>query len=189
MTTQCPVYPCQILPADALNLAISRVAQTPALDPQRMLQAVNQLAPSVALGSWSALGLDRYFGLEVTSLRFREMLLPFVWVARQQLIAQVGAAYQRVAVTTRSSLEGELLATLNALCVQGLRTERPALALPHCSELSLLPPSDLEESYCRRGWQAFGRAYPQLAVTLAETLVAWVSSMVSRLEDTGWRRG
>lgn len=187
MMVQCPTYPRQTLTADTLNLAIGRAAQAPALDPMRVLQAVNQLAPSVAPGSWVALGLDTYFGPGTADLRFKEMLLPFVWVARQQLIARVGAAYQQVAVRTRSSLEEELLATLNALCVQGLRTDETGPARSPHSDLPRLPQPDLGDDYCRRGWQVFGRAYPQLAAALAETLVAWVSSMVKQLsDDTNW---
>ncbi|HEY9734710.1 MAG TPA: hypothetical protein V6D06_00455 [Trichocoleus sp.] len=179
MMNPSPTYLTQTLISDALNLAIGKAAQTPALDPQRLLQAVNQLAPSVAVGSWVALGLEGYFGGGAADLRFKEMLLPFIWVARQQLIARVGAAYQRVAMATRSSLEGELLATLNALCVQGLRS--------HHHDLSLLQQRDLGDDYCRRGWLVFGRAYPRLALDLAETLAAWVGSMVRQLDDSvGW---
>ncbi|MBD0269868.1 MAG: hypothetical protein ICV77_16435 [Cyanobacteria bacterium Co-bin8] len=144
-----------------------------ALSYRQVLQAVESVALTTAPGSWQALNMDAYFGLPLAEVRFKDMLLPFIWVARQQLIARVGAAYQGVPMTARANLERELLATLDALCQQELREAQQG-----CSQETT---GEALEHYNRRGWSAFGWVYPHLAQELAETLVAWVNSVMRLL--------
>ncbi|MBD0334259.1 MAG: hypothetical protein ICV62_02120 [Cyanobacteria bacterium Co-bin13] len=146
------------------------------LSSQQVLQTVEAVALTTLLDSWQALNLDNYFGQAAAEVRFKEMLLPFVWVARQQLIARVGAAYQSIPMTARANLERELLATLDALCQQGLRTSQ--------SPLDQRELEDAVEYYSRRGWRVFCWTHPDLAEELAETLVAWVNSVARLLQGT-----
>lgn len=174
MTPTCLTKPVQALPTDRPNLAPTSSCERLPLNHRVVLHAVGQMALTVAPGSWDTLSQGDYFGLGATDLDFKEMLLPFVWVGRQQLIARVGAAYQQVTIAARASLERELLATLNALCLQGLRAAHPELSLSHAG---------LVDDYCRRGWQVFCREQPHLAHDLADTLGVWVDSMVRLLDQ------
>ncbi|HEY9764312.1 MAG TPA: hypothetical protein V6D07_17420 [Trichocoleus sp.] len=142
---------------------------------QEVLRTIGSLSRTVASGSWTALNLDTYFGLSAGEAGFKELLLPFMWVARQRLIARVGAAYQRFPLEQRVALEQELLATLNALCSQRLKAAYPGL-----------PPLKLQsirDDYNRRGWRYFAGHHPGTAQELSETLLAWVDS-VARLLDS-----
>lgn len=154
--------------------AVSTVCPLPTLNPQQVLQTVGRVAGSAQPGSWQDLNLDRYFGQTTAAVRFKEMLLPFVWVARQHLIARAGAAYQAIPMTAKANLEGELLATLDALCQQGLRADQQ---FPLQGSLE-----EAVELYSRRGWRVFCWAHPYLAEEMAETLVTWVNSVVRLLQ-------
>jgi hypothetical protein len=165
-------------PARTLTLvapaAVSTLRPLPSLNPQQVLQTVGKVAGSTPPGSWQDLNLDSYFGQATATVRFKEMLLPFVWVARQQLIARAGADYQAIPMTARANLEGELLATLDALCQQGLRAAQQS---PKQGSLD-----EAIELYSRQGWRVFCWAHPYLAEDLAETLVTWVNSVVRLLQ-------
>lgn len=54
---------------------------------------------------------------------FEEIYLPFVYVARQKLIAQVGASWQLLSKTVHIYLERQLLLQLTSLCAQSLQLE------------------------------------------------------------------
>jgi type 2 lantibiotic biosynthesis protein LanM len=54
---------------------------------------------------------------------FEEVYLPFVQVARQKLIAQVGASWQLLSEVAHISLERQLLCQLASLCAQSLELE------------------------------------------------------------------
>jgi type 2 lantibiotic biosynthesis protein LanM len=54
---------------------------------------------------------------------FEEVYLPFVHVARQKLIAQVGANWQLLSEAVHISLERQLLLQLTSLCAQSLQFE------------------------------------------------------------------
>ena len=54
---------------------------------------------------------------------FEEVYLPFVYVARQKLIAQVGANLQRLSKAVCITLERQLLVQLASLCIQALELE------------------------------------------------------------------
>lgn len=141
---------------------------------QDVLQAINSLAITVVPGSWTTLNLDAYFGSKAREMGFKELLLPFVWVARQRLIARAGAAYQRFPLKERIAMEQELLATLDALCLQRLKGAYPAL--------SALQLQTVRDDYNRRGWRCFSRHYPDATRELSETLLAWVDSMLRLLD-------
>ncbi|BAZ21327.1 hypothetical protein NIES4073_22050 [Kalymmatonema gypsitolerans NIES-4073] len=54
---------------------------------------------------------------------FEEVYLPFVYVARQKLIAHVGASWQLLSETVHIRLERQLLLQLASLCAQSLQLE------------------------------------------------------------------
>ncbi|GET37482.1 type 2 lanthipeptide synthetase LanM family protein [Microseira wollei] len=54
---------------------------------------------------------------------FEEVYLPFVYVARQKLIAQVGASWQLLSEAVSISLERQLLCQCASLCIQALELE------------------------------------------------------------------
>lgn len=180
MTTEClPCIPLvnthSTLSSDWLEAAAGQSNHEPqGLPYQDVLQAIVPLAVTATPGSWTALNLDEYFRLEGREIGFKELLLPFIWVARQRLIARVGAAYQRFPLEQRIALEQELLATLNALCLQRLKSAYSASPRQFQA---------IRDNYARRGWCYFVGHYPEAARELSETLLAWVDSMTRLLDS------
>lgn len=139
-----------------------------------ILQSVTQVATTTPFQSWSALQLEQYFGAKAQGLTFKEMLLPFVWVARQQLIAQVGSWYQLLSLPARASLEYELLVTLDALC-------QPVL-LP-AGRTDAIGSQAVAKSYCQAGWGLFVKRYPDLTQAMTDSLILWIRSTIQLLDD------
>ena len=93
-----------------------------------LLAIARQIAQTAQPSQWEAHQLEQYFGPESRSLQFKEIVLPIVWAARQQLIGRVGAHYHRLTLTQRSHRELKLLVTLNAALEQACkRVDTPKL--------------------------------------------------------------
>ncbi|HEY9761158.1 MAG TPA: hypothetical protein V6D07_01470 [Trichocoleus sp.] len=126
---------------------------------------------------WAALDLDQYFGFDSKTLAFKEMLVPFVWVARQELIDRVGEDYISLPGSTRQKIEAELFASLDALCLQKIQGSYPQATTTELFAIA--------EAHRKQGWQEFCREHPWIAAELAEKLVHWINTVAGFLSLVG----
>lgn len=85
---------------------------------------------------------------------FEEVYLPFVEIARQKLIAQVGATRQLLSEEAYTSLERSLLGRLSSVCAQTLQLEFSAFRLLNQSSFSRLL-GQLQNSCANEQYQDF----------------------------------
>jgi type 2 lantibiotic biosynthesis protein LanM len=123
---------------------------------------------------------------------FEEVYLPFVQVARQKLIAQVGASWQLLSKAARISLERQLLLRLASLCAQPLELEfslfRALKQYPFTLLLGRLQGSDSNEQYrtfvkeLKTGkLLSFFQKYSVLARLVATAIEFWVEEKAESL--------
>lgn len=144
---------------------------------QDILHRVGQTILSTPANIWAALDLDQYFGFDSRTLAFKEMLVPFVWVARQDLIDRVGEDFVSLPGATRQKIERELLTSLDTYCLQMVQS--------NCPRATTAELRTIAESYRQQGWQEFCRKYPQIAAELAERLVHWINTVAGFLSLVG----
>jgi type 2 lantibiotic biosynthesis protein LanM len=78
----------------------------------------------VLQADWETTDADIYRCLDSEKpIPFEEVYLPFVYVARQKLIAHVGASWQLLSEAVHISLERQLLLQLTSVCAQPLQLE------------------------------------------------------------------
>jgi len=124
---------------------------------------------------------------------FEKVYLPFVQVAQQKLIAQVGASWQLVSEAIRISLECQLLLRLASLCAQPLELEfslfRALKQSPFTLLLGRLQDSDSNEQYqtfvkeLKTGkLLSFFQKYSVLARLVATAMDFWVEEKAEFLQ-------
>ncbi|MBE7384847.1 MAG: hypothetical protein F6J95_025970 [Leptolyngbya sp. SIO1E4] len=138
-----------------------------------LLLVVRQIAQTAQVGEWEALRLEQYFGPESKRLRFREILVPFIWAARQQVIRRVGADYHRLTLFERTQEELELLIQLNAVVEEEfnrLHTSPVSAAKIAAGDTFRFALSEIFEHH------------PQAALKMAGITLHWVNSTVELVD-------
>lgn len=144
---------------------------------QDVLHRVGQTILSTPANIWAALDLDQYFGFDSKTLAFKEMLVPFVWVARQDLIDRAGEEYVSLAGSARQKIEAELLASLDAFCLEKIQANHPDATAAELQKIA--------EVSRQQGWHEFCQEYPWIAAELAEKLVHWINTVAGFLSLVG----
>lgn len=145
-----------------------------------------QANTAVNLDSLTDSGKNRFLNPQ-SQLPFEEVLLPFIYVARQNLLASAGNHYNLVSEKAHASLERGLLRWLSFLCSSPLELEFSVFRASRKSTLARLKGKlsgansnqqyqDFIQTLLTGGLLAFFQEYPVLARLVATVTDLWVDA-------------
>ncbi|NEU76297.1 type 2 lantipeptide synthetase LanM [Hassallia byssoidea VB512170] len=104
--------------------AVGNVLGSICLADSKQLPVWTETLRSALQTDWETVYADTFRCLDAEKpIPFQEVYLPFVYVARQKLIAQVGASWQLLSEEVHIRLERQLLLQLVSLCTESLQLE------------------------------------------------------------------
>jgi hypothetical protein len=133
---------------------------------------VQQTLRYAQVSDWETYRYGQYFGPMSQNLRFKGVVVPFVWAARQALISQVGACYQRVPLADRSQWELNLLMDLNAYVDSELQYLSDFIGLQRGDLTAVMFPGVLSAVFVK---------YRYIAKRLADLTAAWIERTAAGL--------
>ena len=139
-----------------------------------LLTAVGQIARNNQSGEWEALQLGYYFGPASEKLQFKEVLVPFVWAARQQMIGRVGSRYCQLTLTQRTEKELELLWQLDVAFGKELSKLEQNIFLNMIG---------VEEAAILLSLPLVFVRYPKIILKMVSITSSWVDSIVRELDN------
>jgi type 2 lantibiotic biosynthesis protein LanM len=117
---------------------------------------------------------------------FEEVLLPFVYLAKQKLLAKVGASWQLLSETAQIEMERHLLLKLAFLCTRSLEFEFSKFKADKTSEQQSKDSNLQYQAFIKilkiEGLLSFFQKYSVLARLVATTIDFWVEEKAEFLQ-------
>lgn len=180
------------LTLDAVHRALAPVCLIDKLNLPSWAETLNEVAKASAKVSVETLENNsaaeyRCLDPEVP-LPFEELFWPFIYVAKQKLVAQAGSSYHLVSEEAHAMLERSLLASLAGLCLSAtelkfsdFRTSKQSTLAYLLRQSQNIPSKEQYKAFIKEmlkdgGLVSFFQEYPVLARLLATITDFWVDA-------------